>query len=504
MSIMRRYLAPESILFLACWLILLAAGQSRFLRDPGTLWHPVVGQRILTDGFLDYDVYSYTRSGQEWVPHQWLGEVVMAWLQRVDGYSTLLLAAVTVLAGLYTWIAGRLIRVGVHWSVAAALMVLTIAASSSNFHIRPHIASFVLLGITQAWLCDVEAGRKPLLALAWLVPLYVLWSNLHGGVLGGIATLGLTMAGWTVYRLAGQPSPIQDGRRFVLAAAIGLACIASMLVNPYGLDTVREWLALMGSDALSRLIVEHGPLDPFKPDGALVLLLGLVYLVVLAGTWPRWPRVTWLLPLVWLYLATTRIRHAPLFAVMAMVTLADLFPQTRWAAWLARTRPDMYQPPGEPARCDWRAAVLPACAVLLALLLQATRVPAPVVGHDWARLDTALWPVELEPVLRQHQGKGTPIFNQYAYGPFLMRSAPGFRVFVDDRCELYGPQWLEDLIRANRDDTAGYLERMQHDNGPFHYALVRADSGFALYFQAAGWRELGRTSTAVFFTNKQP
>ena len=83
--------------------------------------------------------------------------------------------------------------------------------------------------------------------------------------------------------------------------------------------------------------------------------------------------MTWLLPLVWLYLATTRIRHAPLFAVMASVTLADLFPQTRWAAWLEKHRPDMYQPPTELEKWDWRAAVLPAVLVVVGLILQAAR-----------------------------------------------------------------------------------------------------------------------------------
>ena len=43
---------------------------------------------------------------------------------------------------------------------------------------------------------DYERGRCTEWRLAWLIPLYVLWTNLHGGVLGGTMTLGLAVAGW--------------------------------------------------------------------------------------------------------------------------------------------------------------------------------------------------------------------------------------------------------------------------------------------------------------------
>ena len=106
------------------------------------------------------------------------------------------------------------------------------------------------------------------------MPLYIVWTNLHGGVLGGIGTVGLTDGG--LDRLSpAQPaiadpddSPFRPGGRH----RGGL--LGTVLVNPYGVETIREWLALMGSDALSRLIVEHGPLDPSKPDGMMVIAAG--------------------------------------------------------------------------------------------------------------------------------------------------------------------------------------------------------------------------------------
>src|SRR5580658_9602699 len=84
---------PATILFLALWLVLLVGGQSRFFRDPGTFWHTVVGQQILTSrGFFDTDQFTFTFAGKTWVPHQWLGECLMAAIHAVDGFDSLLLA----------------------------------------------------------------------------------------------------------------------------------------------------------------------------------------------------------------------------------------------------------------------------------------------------------------------------------------------------------------------------------------------------------------------------
>ena len=46
---------------------------------------------------------------------------------------------------------------------------------------------------------------------------------------------------------------------------------------------------------------------------------GVFYLVMLAGTLPKLPRVSWLIPLVWLVLSFKGIRQGPLFAITAAV-----------------------------------------------------------------------------------------------------------------------------------------------------------------------------------------
>ena len=145
----KKYWRAETGIFLGIWLVLMVGGRTRLFRDPGTLWHTVVGRRILSSGELIYtDPFSFTRPGESWISRQWLSECAMALLDRLGGLDSLLLATVTLLAGFYTWVAHRLLRAGLHWLLAAFLTALVIAASSFHFHPRPHLATLVLLGWT--------------------------------------------------------------------------------------------------------------------------------------------------------------------------------------------------------------------------------------------------------------------------------------------------------------------------------------------------------------------
>jgi hypothetical protein len=515
---LKKFWRPEVGIFLVLWLLLLIGGRSRFFRDPGTFWHPVVGRLMLNSRHLVYqDPFTFTFAGQKWIGHQWLGEVLMALIDQIDGMDSLLLTAATILAALYTWLAHRLIREGLHWALASVVLMLTIAASSSHFHIRPHLATIVFIAVFFGLLCDFEMGRLGIRGLLWLIPISVLWTSLHGGLLGGLGTLVLAWAGWLVYRLIGWESPLKGIREIVSFGLIIVACGLAILVNPYGLDLPGAWQVIMKAD-LPDLIVEHAPIDPRSAAGMMVLLFGAVYIFVLAGVFPGRPRVTWLLPLVWFYLGCTRIRHASLFAATAALAIADMLPATRWARWLARPGSDLFVYPDKESalRKSFQPEpfVLPIAAVATVWILLIYRVPAAKIqlgpieiatpGHGCAKLDPDYWPIDLLPELKHYQSTrpdGTPIFNEYLFGGFLIYFTPGYRVFVDDRCELYGDQWLRDYVavESGLKDVRAAFEQWEEEYPPFDFALTRTGSAFDEYFRMGGWSLIKKTETASFY-----
>lgn len=509
MEKLARFWRAETGIFVGIWLGLMIVGRSRLFQDPGTFWHIAAGERILTNQqLIQSDPFSFTCAGKPWIDQWWLADCFLALIHRIDSLNSILLATVTGLAILYTWVGHRLLNAGMHWIPTVLVLACTIAASSYHFHPRPHLVTIALIGWTFAMLSDFEAGRVSIGQIFWLFPWYVLWSNMHGGVVGGVAMLTVCVAGWSLTRWVGWRSPIVRPLQLVLLGVLVLACSLSALINPYGLELPRVWFYLMRSPMLPHLIIEHAPLQFSELAGCMVLLFGLVYVAALTGVSLQSMRISWLIPLIWLYLTLGRIRYGPIFAITAALAFAEMFPYIRWVAWLTRHGSELLrvQPRASalPEGMYIGPFVVPVFLVLSAILFQTTALAIPVVGHGWSRLDAGYWPVQLLPSIRKFaasQPDGAPIFNDMLFGGFLIYHAPSLRVFIDDRCELYGDAQLLAY------DHAFQLEPEQVDRWQLEYnfnsALTIPGSNMDSYLRRSpDWVTAQETAAATLFFRK--
>ncbi|MFQ5410765.1 MAG: hypothetical protein ACE5EC_00650 [Phycisphaerae bacterium] len=496
--------------FVVLFLGLLVAGRSRMLRDPGTLWHTTVGERMLQSGeVIRTDPFSFTQEGQAWIAQQWLGECAMALAHRVAGLDGLVLGAVTILAGLFAFLASRFLRRDSRaggwvpqWPAVGLMLMLVIAASSYHFIPRPHLITLLLMAWTLALLCDVESGRASSRRLLWLPPIFIVWTNIHGGALGGLATVLIVAMAWLLRpkeRWRRHDDPPVAASPMLLATALSLSIVA-LLVNPYGASLPRVWLSLMGSDLLPRIIIEHAPLKPLSSEGLMILMLAIVYFGVLRSARRNGLRVVWFVPMIWLALAFTRVRHGPLFAVTAAVAIADMLPHSTIPAWFARRGSPFFSRTHTAVGSGWRSFAIPAMLVAVAIGLQATGTRIPVLGAGWCRLDPAYWPVEATAALRRHLAtapKDVRVFNEMRFGGYLIRFAPEARVYIDDRCELYRDVGLSRYLEVRRDPPL--LEGLS-EYEKVSLAMVRTDSRLSRYLsESPRWSTLHRDKTASLF-----
>jgi hypothetical protein len=164
---------------------------------------------------------------------------------------------------------------------------------------------------------------------------------------------------------------------------------------------------------------------------------------MLARAWPGRQRVTWLVPLVWLFLAISRVRHGPLFALTAGIAIAEMWPYARLGAW----RPFSRDPTGSaPRRFTTRQwTFVPTCCIAAALLVQAMGWHIPIIGAGWSRPSAEYWPVRTAQAVQDFAMKRAGpvrVFNDVLFGGYLIYHAPDARIYIDDRCELYGDAGL--------------------------------------------------------------
>ena len=503
-----KWLGP--LTFVVLWLAFQALGE-RFLHDPGFFWHITTGEILLHQGFITQDPYTFTFAGTHWIPHQWLGEIGMALVHRIGGFDSVLVCTTAIAAGLIAWLGTRFVRIGLHPIFALGLLLLALAGTSNHFHVRPLLFTMLAMAWTMNRLIAFEAGRIEWKSLAWFIPVYVIWTNIHGGMLGGLGTFGIALAGWAAFRVIGWPSPIDGPKTFLGLSAIFALCGLTAFATPYGADLPRTWLLIMNMPKLPDLIIEHARFRFSDPLGWPMLTFAGFYLFCLCGLKHK-PRVVWLLPLVWLAQALLRVRHGSLFTIVGMVALADLWPQTRWAQWLAVKRPDAYSPVISERPAARGIAITALVCVSLALILQGFGVRLPLIGTGSAKLDNKTWPMESLDAIREYEpkspGQTAKIFNEYSDGGFLSYFAPNYRVFVDDRCEVFGEDWLEEFVKAGetQEGTEAAMERWQKQYGRFDFALARTGSEFDKYFAArpAEWERKHATPTANFYAHRLP
>lgn len=494
-------------------LLLLAAGRDKLFRDPGTFFHTVAGEHILDNGHLIYqDSFSFTRFGEPWIAQQWLGECIMAVTQRMAGLDGLLVVTVSLIALLYSNLALRIERSGMNLVLGSLILALSLATASHHLHVRPHVVTILLMAVVYWKLCDVDTGQAGPGSLVWFIPMFAIWANIHGGILGGLLTLFLSVAGWTLAWKLGWSGPIRDRKHLKSLWVLTLMCFATPFANPYGSDLPAVWLEIMRSQAVSELIQEHASVITLLKQGdaaslatmTLLLCLGLFYLALLAGTYSKDRRVTWFIPAVWFVLSLTRIRHAPLFAVMAVVTIAEMFPHCRWVHNLGnrglvtfRVREMAHE---ERALPVFRY-LLPAVMIVVALIAFHGSAQLPSTAQKWVKLDGAHWPIEILPELQaieKSRPRGTPIFTDMLFGGFLIYHTPGLRVFIDDRCELYGDEFIIKYVKADRSDFEAWTKAYRYD-----LALLSPDSNYEKYFEEnPDWLVVKRSRAAVLYEKR--
>jgi hypothetical protein len=389
------------------------------LGDGDTYWHIAAGRWMLDNqAVLRIDPFSYTFAGHPWQTHEWLAEIAMALAYAGAGWSGVVLlfgAAAALTAGLLARHLSR--RLG--GLALIVTLVLSLACVAGSLLARPHLLALPLLEMwTAGLLVAREEGRAP----SWkLLPLMVLWANLHSSFLVGLVLI-----------LPFALEAVQEESRTRAAALrgwgvfTGLALLASML-SPHGISGLIFPFKLMAMPSL-QLIGEWAPTNfqTFQP--LAVAVAAALYVLLSRGARIKPLRLVILLAL--LYLALIHLRHHMLIAIVGPLVLAEPLA-------LALQAPPLGATPRH------GAAVALAFAVCLGALT-ALRLWLPLERADGATTPaTALARV---PASLLH----SPVLNDYAFGGYLIFN--DVRPFIDSRAELYGEKFLDRYVRMVRPD----------------------------------------------------
>jgi asparagine N-glycosylation enzyme membrane subunit Stt3 len=444
-------------------------GGTQILGDPDLWWHLKNAALLLSHrSFIIRDLYSFTTLGRAWVNPEWLAEIPYYIAFHVLGdlgvFLVLLCAFEIIVIG--TFLLAYLRSQNWQASFVAAGVALFLALV--NFGPRT-----ILFG----WICFLaeaiilELFRRGQDYSALLIPLFVIWINLHGSWVIGFAFLLAFIGSGLLDRTWGyiEASPWNGIQRRKLLF-VTLASTVGLLLNPYG------WRLLLNPfDMAFHQKLNIGSIDEWKSvnfhmaNGKFLFLVLASYAVLTLVRRRSWALHDVVFALMALYAGLTYVRFlfliglvvCPMFAIDLGYIFRSLRPQ--------KTRPVL------------NALVLSALALGIYLRFPTTAVLRTGISESM--------PEQAIKRINTFSPKDH-IFNYFGWGGYMIWTAQDRPVFIDSRTDIFEHHGvLADYLQAiSLTNTFGVLNKYDiryvflPKNDPIIY-LLRNTPGWTVNYQ---------------------
>lgn len=421
--------------------------------DPDFGWHLKAGEYFWQHGVPATDIFTYSASHFPWVDHEWLSDIFLYLIHSVGGYS--------LLAGLYAalwtgglWLVGR--------RAPGPIVLVAGLAMSSFVGIRAMV--WTVFGLT---LCHVIVHLRTHHAKWLLVPLFLIWANVHGGF-----PIGLL---YVVYIAIRKPPRALWG---VLAASS-----AATLCNPYGIRLYTEIGQTMGDSSLHTFITEWMPVGAIWQALPYVTLWAASAYLIKGTNWRQYLSIDTL----GLLTIVSGVRNYPLFVILSLPNtlsylheLGKRLPKTLTSAQVRV------------------AAGLFAVLAIIGIWSGASLFHAP--------LDREVsYPRQAVRYLQQHPCRGA-LFNDFNYGGYLIWQLPEQRVFIDGRMPSWtGPEgtYLKMYARVLTDGAYRDEVFAQYDIQCVLLGESTDTSGIIAELRREGWKVRVQANGGVLLERDQ-
>jgi hypothetical protein len=383
--------------------------------------HIAAGKQILASGAIPsqdpFGIYSVVDSwGQTVLKSQWLGQVLLYSVYNFSGLDGVILLRATILTlciGIVYWrcrIAGANLLFTLTMLGLTGLVMLLFTGE------RPQLFSFLYISLVFLLLDKhvQNSSRWPL----YLIPLiFLLWANMHGGVLFGEVALGLFAFGCLLEtRMATGKFHIVQVRLLLVIA--GLSAFASLL-TPNGANTLTSSLKVIifpQNNPIHDRISEYATPWAMWPTTVYYWVFFAVFLLSLPGFFGKYGKQNIKHAVVACAVAIfslTGSRYVPLFALLTAPYAA---------AGLTRVFCNIKMPSA-------LTVSLSAMVIALSFFIYGVRQDR-VFQHGL--LETR-FPVEAVSIIKENHLNGN-MFNSMNWGGYLIWNLPPtVRVFIDGR-----------------------------------------------------------------------
>lgn len=441
------------------------------LSDPDFFWHLKTGEYIVSMLVIPVsDPFSFTFLGKQWIPHEWLTEVILYAANNSFGfYGIKILVATICIATFHVQLnLAKNFLSNETWSILLCLAFF--APNLIFFTPRPQIFTFLLFSIFLHALLQYKYSRSVKL-LYWLPFLMVLWVNLHGAFIIGIVLLGLFTASEWCNMLIRPKAARSTNQALTTLSFVSGATVLAAAINPQHLHIFVYPFQVLNLDVAIGMIAEwRSPNFHILHDKIyLALIIGFFFLLIYSKKKPDVTEI--IIPTFFIVSALTAIRHMPLMSVVLLAFSAVFLKEVaiaNKAKYMSHGTSVLFKNASREIS-PTRTAIANVFLIVVfsgTLLLQDSE--SKVAGQNEKAL-----PVGAANFVISNKLDGN-MFNSYDIGGYLIyRLAPDRKVFIDGRADVYGDKFINDYITIYS-GKAGWKEKF--DKFAIDYIVCENDA----------------------------
>ena len=426
---------------------------------------------------LTKDIYSHTAFDKPWTAHEWLSEIVMAWLHQYTGITGTAIFFFLISA-LSFWLLFRIVSSMTDDWIAILATSVALAFSMTHLLVRPHVFSW-LFGIVTLYAIHKQ-GRW-----LWLLPpLTALWANLHGGFVLGLALQGLAIGGAFLDELFSKNQLnysylFQKVKR--PAGFFGLSILAAG-INPFGFK-----LYLFPFE-VTKGIFASSITEWLPPNLQQEWLFRIFFLLILLLMSLKSTHTNWTDRLFVLFFFNASLTHQRYIGMASVFLCPYLARSLKSLPWPNLKKPKISTEKNQVKTSNISGPILTVILGLGLIILAGYGPPnSRAVFDTFLPLPAASHPVKATKHLNQTRQTGK-MFNKYSWGGYLIYALnPAQQVFIDGRADMYGEDIFSDYQKIVSLDAEAeeLLKRYEID-----WILFPTDTALVRYLKKTGqWEE---------------
>ncbi|MBL8207129.1 MAG: hypothetical protein JNM09_23045 [Blastocatellia bacterium] len=394
--------------------------------DPDIWWHWRTGQWIAEHHQVPLtDPFSYGGAGKPWLAYSWLFELLILWLYRWSGLSSIFVYKIPVVLGILWSVLALLRRLGQSFLAAIGLMSLFLLAITPLLTPRPWLLTILLFSLELHILLHFrQSGSNR--CLLWLLPLFALWANIHIQFIYGFVPLALVVTEPVIEEFLRRPFSRRWGRTALQFRAwlILPFCFAATLVTPYHLRVYKPVLEYTQQTEVFKHVLELQSMNFRHPAHwiALGLTLWAAYCLGRQSERRAFP-VLFLLASAALSFRANRDVWVVALASITIIALSR--PTVEVSTWQGITNTRLF------------AVFLLGC---ICATLIAKRYDIGEISLQKEVEKT--YPVAAARVVEE-RGYPGPLYNHFNWGGYFIWRLPQLPVSMDGRTNLYGEERIQ-------------------------------------------------------------